>query len=340
MNETETLPMISIIVPARNEEGFIEPCVRQILASDYPHDGFEVIVVDGMSDDRRIAAADPRVRLVENPRRITPVAFNLGIKAARGDVVFLQSAHSTGRPDYFIKCVRILQEHPEVWCAGGADNTIGEGFMGSMIAAAMVSPIGAGNARYRLGHYKGYVDTLTGGTRRWVFDKVGLYDEELIRNQDDEFNFRVLQAGGKIYLDSDIVCDYYPRDSLRKLARQYYQYGFWRIRTIQKHRQPASLRQVLPLGFVVAWLVLGIGTIFCRPIGYALAAWAGFYALGLLYGVVDVARRTKICYALLSPLAFMTMHFSYGLGSLMGVWSFLILRRGGKISEVQYPLSR
>jgi succinoglycan biosynthesis protein ExoA len=345
--EAGPTPMISVIVPARNENAYIESCLRHILASDYPKDRLEVLVVDGLSEDgtaetvRRLAAEDSRVHLVPNPRRITPVAFNLGIEAARGDILFIVSAHGRGAPDYFRRCVRILQEHPEVWCAGGAIRTLGEGYTGQVIAAAMSHAVGAGNARFRLGHYEGYVGTVTsGGYWRWVFDKIGLFDEELIRNQDDDLNFRLRQAGGKIYLDGNLEYDYHSRDSLAMLARQYFQYGFWRIRTLQKHKRPAMLRQVAPLGFVLIWIALVIGTVLWQPEGYALAGFAGLYLLALLYGAVGVARKAGLRYAPLAPVAFALMHFSYGIGGLMGVWTFIILRRGGTICEVKYPMSR
>jgi succinoglycan biosynthesis protein ExoA len=348
MNETGPWPRITIVIPARNEERYIRGCIEHIMEAHYPHELIEVLVVDGMSDDRtaeivrELGATIPQVRLISNPRRITPVAFNLGIEAAKGEILFFLSAHSapSGSTGYFRQCVRILLDHPEVWCAGGADHTVGEGFVGKTIAAAMVSPVGAGNARYRTGNYKGYVDTVSGCYWRWVFDKIGLFDEELIRNQDDELNYRVIKAGGKIYLDSDIVYGYHARRSFRTLARQYYQYGFWRIRTIQKHRQPASLRQIAPLGFVLAWLVLIIASLAWSPMAYGLAAFAALYVLALGLGAVEVIHRAGLRYAFLSPVAFAAMHFGYGLGSLMGVWTFLILRRGGKISEVKYPLSR
>jgi glycosyltransferase involved in cell wall biosynthesis len=347
MADTPSLPMVSVVVAARNEASFIEDAVRIILDNDYPGDRLEVIVVDGMSDDgtadlvRRLGEADPRVRLVENPRRITPVAFNLGIGAARGDIVFIFGAHGKIMRGYLRGIVRVLQEHPEVWFAGGGTHSIGVGYWGRAISAAMCSRVGAGNARFRLGHYTGYVDTVScAGFRKWVFDRIGLFDEELVRNQDDDLSYRVLRAGGKIYMDSNIHYDYFVRGTAWKLWRQYLHYGFWRTRTIQKHGRPASLRQIAPVLFVLAWIALGASALIWHPAVWALVGFAALYGLGLLAGTVHVARRAGFAEALAAPLIFMVLHFSYGLGTLKGVLWFLVLRRGAHHRPEDHPLSR
>jgi len=303
-------------------------------------------VVDGMSDDgtrevvARLAEEDARVRLMDNPDRIVPHAMNRGIRASRGEIVIRVDGHTETPPDFLLRSVRLLQDHPEAWCAGGVIETVSSNFVGRAISAAMASPVGVGNARFRLGDYKGYVDTIAFGAYwRWVFDRIGLFDEELVRNQDDELNLRLILAGGKIYMDSDIRSYYHSRGSLRKLARQYYQYGFWRIRAIQKHRRPATLRQIAPMAFVSLWLALLAGTVLWSPVGYALAGFAGLYGLGLILGALDVARKAGLKCTLLAPLAFMAMHFGYGLGSLKGLVVFVLLRsRGGRIED--HPLSR
>jgi glycosyltransferase involved in cell wall biosynthesis len=347
MKESQTTPRISVIIPTLNEAGFIERCIRAILDGDYPVDRLEVIVVDGMSDDgtpdivRRLAAENPCVRLVENPRRITPVAFNLGIKGSTGELVFIFGAHALAHPDYFSRGVRAALEHPEAWCVGGAEDTVGENYTGRVISAAMASRVGSGNALYRTGNYKGYADTVALPCyRRWVFDKVGLFDEELVRNQDDEFNFRVRRAGGRVYLDSEIRSSYYTRGAFRKLARQYLHYGFWRTRTIQKHGRPASLRQIAPVLFVLTWIALAVAALIWRPAVWALAAFAAVYALGLLVGAVGVARRAGVAEAVAAPLVFIILHFAYGIGTLKGVLWFLVLRRGGCRRPEDHPLSR
>jgi GT2 family glycosyltransferase len=339
--------MVSVVVAARNEAPFIERCIRSLLESEWPADRLEVLVVDGMSEDgtadivRRLAVGDARVRLLENQQRITPVAFNLGVRAARGEIIFILGGHSSVTRDFLARTVRALQEHPQAWCAGGAIETVNTGVVGRGISAAMSTPVGAGNAKFRLGNYKGYVRTVTFCCYwRWVFDRVGLFDEELVRNQDDEFNLRVNLAGGKVYLDSDIRSYYYPRGSLVQLARQYYQYGFWRIRTIQKHRRPAAIRQIVPLALVLACLVLVIAPLAYPPAVWALAVFMGLYGLCLLVGAVQVACKAGLGPAMVAMAAFAIMHFGYGLGSLKGLVWFVLLRRGPANWPEKHPLSR
>lgn len=344
--ENANKPFVTVVVPVRNEAEHIEQCVRSVLESDYPTDRLEVLVVDGMSDDstleivRRMAAEDDRLRLLENPARVVPHAMNLGIRESCGEIVCRVDGHATVAKDFITRGVRALREHPEAWCVGGAIETVSTNFTGRAISAAMSTPVGVGNARFRLGNYTGYVDTVAFGCYwRWVFDRIGMFDEELVCNEDDDFNQRLIEAGGKIWMDSRIRSSYYSRRSLRKLARQYVQYGFWRIRTIQKHGRPATLRQIAPMVFVCLWIVLVVGTVFWWPLRYALAGYAALYGLGLLFGVLDVARKTGLRYALAAPLAVMAMHFGYGLGSLRGLVRFVILRRGPPSPET-HRLSR
>jgi len=347
MSESSAVPLVSIILPIRNEADFIERCLESIRACDYPPDRLEIIVVDGMSDDgtreivRRLAAADGRIRLLDNPYRIVPHAMNRGIRESTGEIIIRVDGHATVPANFIGQNVAELREHPEAWCVGGPVETVNTTCVGRAIAGAMTSPVGVGNAMFRLGNFEGYVDTLAfGAYHRWVFDKIGLFDEELVRNQDDELNLRVILGDGKIFMTPRIHSQYFPRTSLRKLLRQYYQYGFWRIRTIQKHRQPATLRQVAPLMFVALWLVLIVATFVYRPCAWILAGYAAIYLLALFAGAVDVLRRHGLAEALLAPLVFAILHFGYGLGSLKGLVWFVLLRRGPSQRPEDHALSR
>jgi glycosyltransferase involved in cell wall biosynthesis len=323
-------PKFSMIIPARNEEEFIERCVRACLENEYPADRIEVIVADGFSDDRtreivaRLAEEDPRVRMLDNPMRISPTGVNIGIRNAKGDVIVFLSGHAVVSRNYMAELARVLREHPDVWRAGGAVETVSLTFTGKVISAAMSSPVGVGAGNWRLGTQEGYVpQTCFSAVPRWVFDKVGLYDEELVRNQDDEFVQRVHEAGGKEYMTQSVRVQYFSRTSPAKLARQYYQYGFWRLRTIQKRKRPAHLRQILPILFVAAWFPLALlavaGAIWWWPLALPLAVYGGGYLLGLIGNVFWVARRFGWRVALLTPLACATIHFGYGWGGLVGV---------------------
>jgi glycosyltransferase involved in cell wall biosynthesis len=323
----------SIVIPVRNESDTIERCINGILINDYPREHMEVIVVDGGSTDntrsivKKLMVGDERVKLLDNPARITPVGVNLGIRHSTGDLIVFMSGHAVMSRNFMAELARVIKEHPDVWRAGGVMETVSDTHMGRVIAAAQSSPVGVGPGNWRVGVREGYVHQVCFAVvPRFVFDRVGLYDEELVRNQDDEFNQRVREAGGKHYMNPAVRIQYFARGSLRHLARQYYQYGFWRIRTIQKRGRPAHMRQILPVFFVLGWIVLALGGLFSSLLWLALVAYASLYAGGLIANIIWVSRHHALSVALLTPLACAAMHFSYGFGVLHGFWSFVVLK--------------
>lgn len=330
---TNYLPFVSIIMPIRNEANFIERAITSILNQDWPAEKMEILVVDGMSNDgtreivKKLTAIDSRIKMLDNSYRIVPAAMNIGLKAACGDLFIRVDGHAEVAPDFVMESVKCLHEHPQAWVVGGYIETVADSYVGRVISSAMQSPIGVGNSRFRLGDYEGFVDTLAfGAHHKWIVDRVGCFDEELVRNQDDEFNMRVILAGGKIWMSKSIKSKYFSRGSLCKLYRQYFQYGFWRIRTLQKHKRPAAFRQVVPILFVLSLLLLCLAGLLWRPFWVLLGAEAALYGLALLAGALNVGRRAGWQYAPLSPLVFIILHFGYGLGSLWGVIRFLILK--------------
>ena len=340
-------PFVTVIMPIRNEADFIERAIRSILDNDYPAEKMEILVVDGMSDDgtREIAArlskTDSRVMMLDNPKRIAAAAMNIGLNAARGDLFIRIDGHVEIPADFITKSIRCLHEHPQAWVAGGYIKTVADSITGQAIAVAMKSPIGVGNSRFRLGDYEGWVDTLAfGAHHKWVVDRIGYFDEELVRNQDDEFNLRINLAGGKIWMSKAIQSTYFSRGSLRKLWKQYFQYGFWRIRTLQKHKRPASFRQLVPLLFVLSLLLPGLAGFLWKPLWILLAIEAAFYVLGLFVGAFDVGRKSGWRYAPIAPIVFAILHFAYGLGSLWGIVRFSILRGSGMKKPEEMQMSR
>jgi glycosyltransferase involved in cell wall biosynthesis len=343
----QKLPFVSIIMPVRNEAVFIERAVQSVLESDYPSERMEVLIVDGLSDDgtrqivEKLSESDARVKMLDNPRRIVPTAMNIGIRAAWGEIFIRFDGHAEIPTDFVSKSVQCLDENPEAWIVGGYIETVADDYIGRAIASAMCSPVGVGNARFRLGNYEGWVDTLAfGAHHKWIVDKIGYFDEELVRNQDDEFNLRIIQAGGKIWMSKSIHSTYYSRTSLGKLWRQYFQYGFWRVRTLQKHKRPAVPRQLMPLLFVLSILVLGLGGLLWKPCWYLLETEMILYAMGLFVGASIVGRQSGWQFVPVAPLVFVILHFAYGLGSLWGVFRFFIFKGRGMKKPTEIQISR
>jgi succinoglycan biosynthesis protein ExoA len=345
---TDSFPHVSIILPIRNEARYIAQCLDAVLAQTYPRECLEILVVDGMSDDdtreivNRIIAKisslqSPvsNLQLLDNPERIVPTALNRGIRAARGEIMIRVDGHCVIARDYVRRCVDALQT-VDADCVGGAIETMGETYTARAIALAQSSPFGVGGARFRYATRAGYVDTLAfGAYRREVFDCIGLFDEELVRNQDDEFNFRLTRAGGKIWLDPQIKSVYYSRGTLRGLWKQYYEYGFWKVRVIQKHGRPASLRHLVPAIFVLALCVTLVGTLVTQQwIWFGLVALP--YVLASLTASIIVAVRRGWRYMPLLPFAFATMHLAYGIGFLKGVLYFSRNPRIRKTAEATW----
>jgi cellulose synthase/poly-beta-1,6-N-acetylglucosamine synthase-like glycosyltransferase len=255
----EVYPMqerVTVIVPSRNEEEFIKKCLDSLIEQSYPKELYEIFVCDGMSTDRtrNIVAVYSKIhaniKLFDNPGITAPKGMNIGIRNSSADIVIIFGAHSYADRD-FIKNNVIALKNKNIGCSGGTIETINENDKGKAIAMAMSSPFGVGNALFRYSKKEAFVDTVAfGAYKAGVLKDVGYFDEELVRNQDDELNLRVTESGYKILLSPAIKSFYYSRASLKKLWKQYYQYGFWKVRVIQKHGSLASLRHLIPFMFV------------------------------------------------------------------------------------------
>lgn len=344
-----TPPLVSVIVPCRNEAPYIGPCLESIVASAYPRDRLEVLVADGRSDDgtREIAESYavryPWIRVLDNSRRITPSALNLSIGAARGDVIVRMDAHVVYPPEYLPRLVAALQE-------SGADNVGGclvtlpaeETAVARAIAVGLAHPLGVGNSYFRIGTAKPrWVDTVPFGCyRRDVFERVGLFDEDLVRNQDDEFNFRLIRRGGRILLLPDVRAYYYARRSLRQVARMFYQYGYFKPLVGRKVGRLMTWRQLAPSGLVLATAGAALAGPWWQP-----AAWAGgsalaVYALLVIVGAVTSARRAGLKTALALLAVLPVLHVSYGIGFLRGVADHLRPAQRPRLDPASVPLSR
>lgn len=336
MEECKT--RVSIVIPCRNEETYIEQCLQSMVKQSYGIENIEILVCDGYSNDRTqeiikdLSDKYNQIKLVLNEKRVAPSAMNLGIKQATGSIIIIFGAHAYMDKDYVKNCVKKLEDDDALACVGGKIINISENGTAKAISLAMSSPFGVGNALFRFSDKEQYVDTVAfGAYKKKVFDEVGLFDEEFVRNQDDELNFRVTESGNKILLSPDIISHYYTRGSFSKLWRQYYQYGFWKVRVIQKHKKPASIRHLIPLFFV---LTLGLGIVlspFLKIIRYLLLLEVLAYFLGALIFSVK-ACKNQCKYIPKVMLTFLILHLSYGIGFLEGIFVFLIFKSKSKKS--------
>jgi succinoglycan biosynthesis protein ExoA len=326
------MPLVSIVVPCYNEASTIRLLLDAILCQTFSIENMEVILADGMSTDttREQVAAFQRehpelnVRLVDNPKRIIPAGLNRAIEAASGEIIIRLDAHSMPRPEYVERCVAALNN-------GLGDNVGGvweiqpgrSGWIAASIAAASSHPLGVGDALYRYTSNAGLVDTVPFGafTRR-TLEQAGCFDETLLTNEDYEFNARLRQQGGQVWLDPAIRSVYFARSSFPALAHQFSRYGFWKWRMLRRYPTTLRWRQALPPIFVLSLVVLFLFSVWFWPVRWLLGIEILFYLTALLFGTANTALLQKKDARLLVgiPAAIATMHLSWGAGFL---WSIL-----------------
>jgi len=331
--------MVSVVMPCRNEGKYIASVLDILLEQDVRGIEWEIIVADGMSDDgtreilQQYAAKYRQIRMIDNPKRITAAALNAGIRAARGDIIMRMDAHTEYSPDYIRNCV-------EVQHTTGADNVggpmvaKGNGYLGRAIAAAYDSPFASGGALSHDLSYEGLVDTVyLGCWRRDIFQKVGLFDETLSPNEDDEFNLRLTRAGLKVWQSPKIRTVYNARPTLWALWGQYFQYGFRKVAVIRKHRRPSAKRQLVPGAFLLGNMILLIAYIGTALTGASAwlsivtRIWLGVlacYGIACLLAAFATAKRHDWRLFPILPVVFPVFQISYGLGSLIGLVYWLL----------------
>ncbi len=335
-------PLISLIVPCRNEKNFIGPCLDSILANKLPEGRLEVLVVDGVSDDgTRDIVQDyvnrhPNIRLIDNPAQVTPPAMNLGIRHSRGEIIARLDAHSTCEPNYLAKCLATQRET-------GADNVGGlwhirprqDTPIGRAIAISLAHPFGSANARYKTGSPgRCEVDTVPFGFyRREVFAEIGGFNEGLVRGQDMELNLRLRRAGGRILLDPAIVSEYFARSNLWAYLRHNFADGFWITYASRFAKLPVTWRHLVPLIFVLSLAGSLLFWPAWSPFGWLFAMILGLYltvSIGFSVGVA--VRQWRAEYFFTMPVVFAVRHFAMGFGSLCGMVKLLVTSRRAKPS--------
>ena len=324
-NNESRIPMVSIVIPMRNEEDHAEESIVSLLRQTYPAGCYELVVVDGNSTDNsrqiveRMQQSWPNLRLLDNPAGITPKSMNLGIRSAVGEIIVRADAHNVYPPDYVEGCVKVL-EQTGADNVGGPWRTVpgGDTFGARVVATVLTSRFGVGNSHFRTSSLEGYVDTVPFGTfRRDLFDRVGFFNEYLVRNQDNELNARIRKAGGKIYLTPALTTNYYAPATFAKLLRQTYKNSKWHFFTLRQMHSSLGVRHLLPAGFVLGLLLLA-SLAFAYPparLGLAAILLVYFFVASIFAARTDAPVAVKLAL----PFAFFAFHICYGVGTLAGL---------------------
>ena len=330
----DSQPFVTVFVPVRNEERYVGACLDGVLAQDYARDRFEVLVVDGESEDRtraiveeRAAAADVPVRLVDNPRRVIPAAMNRALDAARGDYLVRVDVHSVPEPSY-VRCAVAANLEHGADLVGGWVQARGEGLVGRAIAAAFASPFSMGNpASWRRPAAPLEVASAPCGSYRVAaLRAIGGYDEEQLVNEDYEANYRLRAAGGRVMISPDVSFTYIPRRTLPALARQFFRYGFYKARVMVKHPRSSRLRHFVPAAGLGGYALLLAATALTSVAAWTAVALAGLYVVGLVAATVR-ARRSAGSATVVLPVVFATMHVAWAAGNIAGLARWLPRRR-------------
>ncbi len=326
---SDKLPMVTVVIPVFNEEHYISACLESVLVNTYPKDRLEILVIDGMSTDRSreiirdYARRYAFIRLLDNPKRIQAAAMNIGLRAATGEIILRMDAHTIYAPDYISQCVNLLQA-TRAANVGGPPQAVGKDYISNAIAIAMTSPFGVGDARFRFSNQEQWVDTVyLGAWYKQTLEALGGFNETWVVNEDYELNYRLRQAGGKIFFSPKIRCHYYVRRSLSALARQYFRYGFWRVKTLVAYPDSLRWRQLAPPVFVLALIASLAALPVFWPAGVVIP---GLYTVANLIASLQAARRHGWRYLPLLPLVFFLLHSSWGIGFFCGLVRFGIPR--------------
>lgn len=335
---THQKPFVSIVLAIRDEEKYIADTLQSILDQDYPFNNFEVLIADGNSTDatleivKEIASGDPSVQIFSNPGEIVAKGLNILIRKAKGEVIVRADGHTILEKDYVSKCVSTLFDH-QAQNAGGRMDGVASTPFGEAVVRATSSRLGVGDSAFHYSTIVKEVDSVYLGA--WpsdLFKVIGLFDEELVRNQDDEFNYRLRKYGGKIILNPEIKSHYTVRSKPSSFWRQYFQYGLWKIRVLQKHPRQMSIRHFIPATFVLGLIVCVLSILFIPSLRFWCLGLVLVYLISTLLTALKlsnwkVIQSFKVCFA------YWCMHTAYGLGFIVGLFKFWD-RSGDKKGQV------
>ncbi|MFH1894770.1 MAG: glycosyltransferase family 2 protein [Patescibacteria group bacterium] len=332
----EKLPFVSVIIPCRNEEKFIAKCLNSLLEQDYPKENLEILIIDGASGDKtkeiakEFAKKYPLIKVLDNPKKLTPIGLNIGLRASQGKIIARMDAHAEYENEYISKCVKYLNDY-DVDNVGGQMVTLSrkDTAFGRAIVAALSHRFGVGSAIFRIGAKEPIlVDTVFGGCyKREVFEKIGYFNENLPRGQDMDLNLRLRKFGGKILLVPEIKSFYYARSDILSFFDHSFTDGTELISPLKFGVKIFSWRHLAPLAFVLALGVLAFLAILSLKFLAVFLVFAGLYLLINLYFSVNIAFAEKdFRYLIFTPIVFLALHVGYGLGSVHGLLKTLTSR--------------
>ena len=324
------MTFVSFVMPVRNEEAYIRASLQSLVDQSYPPADCEIIVVDGRSSDttREIVAQmcekNPHVRLLDNPGGIVPTAMNIGIRTARGDVIIRADGHNIYPRDYAENCVSCLEQTGAdnvggPWVTAAADDTLSA----RLVAAILSSPFGVGDSKFRTSNVEGFVDTVPfGAFRKEVFEKIGLYNEKLVRNQDNELNSRIRAAGGRIYLSPALTTRYHPVRTFAGLLNYAFRTCKWHIFTIRENKKSMGARHFAPAAFLLTLLFLAATSLVSNTARASLVfVLSGYLLVGFYFSLKSIGAGGWTL-ALVQPFATLLFHCAYGAGTVFGIVYF------------------
>lgn len=324
-------PFVSVVIPVRNEAAYIRDCLEALLDQTYPKDRYEIIIVDGMSEDstrqviKSVMSNRNNIKLLDNLRQTTPAALNLGIGSTKGELIARVDGHTIVGRDYLRVSVETLNR-TKADCVGGPTRTSGKkGYTWNAVAKALTSGFAVADSRSHYAEKEFWAESVTMPLfPRETFQKFGVFDEEFLRNQDEELSYRIRERGGKIFCCPSIEYVYYPRKNLIALCKQYFQYGYWKVRVWQKHPDMMRTRHFIPSIFVIALAIGAVGGFLFKPARIGFLAIVSAYFLASLVFSLSIARNkiADLKYMPILLFVFASIHLGYGLGFLVGLFKF------------------